>query len=94
MANMITEELQDRLNEWTNKLNLTSILAVQNERDGTFDVTINTGEEIANCFISIVGAMYFFCDEKYREDMAESIFDLVDEGLRRGRVWVKNNESK
>lgn len=94
MANTITEELQNRLNYWCNKLNKTSIVAVQNEEDGTFDITMNVGEGLTNGFISIVAAMYVSCDEKHREDMAESMYDLLDEGIRRGRVWVKNNESK
>lgn len=94
MAKMVTEELQDRLNEWCRKLNKASIIAVQNEEDGTFDVTMSIGEELPNAFISIVAALYVSCEKEHREDFAESIFDLVDEGLRRGRKWVKEHESK
>lgn len=94
MAKTITEELQDRLNYWCRELNKTSIIALQNEEDGTFDVTINTGQELSNGVACIVAALYVACDKEHREEFAESIFDLVDEGLRKGRVWVKNHESK
>lgn len=92
MNHTITEELQDKLNNWSKELGLTSILAVQNEDNGSFDVTINTGDEIANAFISIVASLYITCDAEHREDFAESIFYLVDDGLNKGRRWVLAHE--
>lgn len=94
MNHTVTEELQDRLNKWSKELGLTSILAVQNTSDDSFDVTINTGDELANAFASIVASLYVACDAEHREDFAESIFDLIGVGLNRGRKWVKNHESK
>lgn len=91
----ITEELQDRLNHWSKELDLTSILAVQNTGTDSFDVTINTGNEVANwgfAFVSIVASLYIACDAEHREDFAESIFDLVDIGLDKGRKWVLADE--
>lgn len=92
MNHTITEELQDRLHDWSKELDLTSILAVQNVGDHTFDVTINTGDEIENAFVSIVAALYVTRSAEHREDFAKSIFDLVDDGLDKGRSWVLAHE--
>lgn len=92
MNKIVTEELQDRLNDWSKKLDLTSILAVQNTDDYSFDVTINKGGELANAFVSIVASLYIACDAEHREDFAKSIFDLVDIGLDKGRRWVLAHE--
>lgn len=94
MAKLITDELQDRLNEWCKELDLTSILAVQNTKNDSFYVTINPGYELAEAFVSIVTSLYVTCSAEHREEFTESIYDLVDAGLHKGRVWVKNNESK
>lgn len=94
MAKLITDELQDRLNEWCKKLGKTSIVAIQNEEDDSFNVTLNMGEDITHGFISIVAAMYVSCNKKYREEMAESMYDLLDAGICRGRKWVKEHESE
>lgn len=94
MNHTITEELQDRLNHWSKELDLTSILAVQNTGSDSFDVTINTGDEIVKAFISIVASLYVACSAEHREDFAESIFDLVDAGLDKGRKWVKEYEGE
>lgn len=88
----ITEELQDRLNHWSKELDLTSILAVQNTGCDSFDVTINTGNELENAFVSIVAALYASCVAEHRENFAESIFGLVDIGLDKGRKLVEEHE--
>ena len=92
MNHTVTEELQDRLNHWSKELELTSILAVQNTGYDSFDVTINTGNELENAFVSIVAVLYVSCSAEHREDFAKSIFDLVDIGLDKGRKLVLADE--
>lgn len=92
MNHTITEELQDRLNHWSKELDLTSIIAVQNTGYDSFDVTINTGNELEKAFVSIVAALYVARRAEHREDFAESIFYLVDDGLDKGRRWVLAHE--
>lgn len=92
MNHTITEELQYRLNQWSKELDLTSIIAVQNTGCDSFDVTINTGNELENAFVSIVAALYVARRAEHREDFKKSIFDLVDSGLDKGRRWVLAHE--